>query len=202
MWCRSCHREVASVPNGNGILECPFCGNEPTSQLKQSDGRMFRMDKAHIKPEHHIESERSSGKSKPSNQNPEVRPPRRDRGKQPSSPIGRSQGIEGQLGGSHWINLTGFFVFVFLVGQVFTLWAFLAGHFGAWVLGQLFVSTGLAVSLWLLIRLAASLYEQNHRLQSELRMVRENGVPKRRKLSRRRTRKSHLQKSGRATNRN
>ena len=74
----------------------------------------------------------------------------------------------GTLASQSWINLAGFFLVIFLVGQGLVVWSFLAGHFGAWALGQIGITIGATVTFWLLIRKIATLADQNRIVASRL----------------------------------
>ena len=164
MWCQKCHREVAAVPASSGEIRCPFCGelarSIPSIAPAATDNdaavstQIFRTDTGHVQLQSH---QRNSTNRDSTVGNPTKKSEPYRHSEMPAAPIA-------SLAGKSWINLTGFFVFVFLLGQSLTVWAFLVGHFGAWALGQLFVCLGIAVTLWLTIRHTAMLVDQQRQL--------------------------------------
>jgi len=176
MWCKGCHREVAAVPSAAGETRCPFCGelartNLPvegaagTGQAAPST-QIFRTDSGHVQlsnPPRAALRSASSGS---------VQSPATDRRSSERQEVA-ADGLT-SLAGKSWINLTGFFVVVFLTGQMLTIWAFLIGHFGAWALGQLFVGVGVTVTFWLMIRHTARLGDQQRQLIGRLNRMSRN----------------------------
>jgi len=163
VWCRSCHREVAAVSTSNGSVDCPFCGYDTqiradeslkseNNDSKTSTKKRIRTDTSHLK--------HTSGRVDPK------LVPREQRHVQT-----HQAGSFGTIASKSWINLVGFFVFIFLIGQGLTIWSFLAGHFGAWALGQTSIVFGTTAAFWLLIRQTATLADQNRLLAQRVNRI-------------------------------
>ncbi|HMO93072.1 MAG TPA: hypothetical protein PKD64_12830 [Pirellulaceae bacterium] len=152
------------MPSSHGTLNCPFCGELSEAspmgigdkdRAQANTTPRLRTDAAHspyplkkgdVTVTSEIQSERSVSRM------------------HHEDPLAA-------LASQSWINLAGFFVVVFLVGQSFTLWAFLAGHFGAWCLGQTFFIVGITTTFWLLIRQVATLADQNRIMANGLKRI-------------------------------
>lgn len=184
MWCQGCHREVAAMPSQDGFRECPFCGDEVGRYLQGSQGEILRADMPHnnlvdkaansTEPDSITSSSFRNRKRRQFTSTDDAPTTRAaDSIQQTSDLSGDSPlSIQGTDSIRHWLNLASFFVLTFLVGQILVIGAFLAGHFGAWALGQLFVSVGISITLWMLIRFVATLFAENRELKRKLARIR------------------------------
>lgn len=141
MWCPDCKSEFREVP-GADVQVCPTCiaksragkrkRRVPKLKRKQSTAKqstpLLRIDDSH-KPD------------------PDLVPsfiPEKQR-RQNRSGKKRSAKETGQTRSLKHIVIFG--LFVFLAGQAAVIWAFLAGHFAAWSIGNLISILGLTISI-------------------------------------------------------
>lgn len=132
----------------------------PAIQSAQGDGktwsdasRKWRSDKAHLKG-HVPESEHlniANQSVQPQHERAEVVYPSR------------------AVPGYHLIL---FGVFVFLAGHVLTIWAFLAGHFGAWTIGSFCSVGGVTIAIVSVVQALRDLQTQVAESNSSVRKVR------------------------------
>ena len=199
MWCPDCQQEFSDVP-GAEVQVCPTCMSaaragrkqrrvpklapksrrRKTAQVKSPKSKqLIRIDGSH-RPEFELEPEHvpvfipdqpfvngiANAKSK------------RRKAKQANT-------IPASKSSRKHVILFG--LFVFLMGQLTVIWSFLAGHFTAWSIGNLFSILGLSISMVAILQTFRSLEQ---RIEHLSRLTTNLSKKKRKKRSKEKTQKS------------
>ena len=173
MWCPNCQQEFSDVP-GADVQVCPTCVSAARAGRKQR-----RVPKLAPKSRRRKTAHVNSPKSKPLIRIDSSHRPEHEAEHVPvfipDQPFlnGNANSITKRRktkGGSQATIFSAkktsrkhvilFGLFVFLLGQLAVIWSFLAGHFTAWSIGNLFSVLGLSMSLVAILQTFRSLEQR------------------------------------------
>lgn len=141
MWCPTCKFEFQEVP-GADVQICPTC--IANSRSGKRNRRVPKLDRKKSEPILRVDDTHKLVPDLVPSFIPEKKQ-KRGRSAKKKRLAKPSTNDAGQMRSLKHIVIFG--LFVFLAGQAVLIWAFLAGHFAAWSIGNLISILGLTISI-------------------------------------------------------